>query len=423
MLIKLAWRNLWRQKRRTILTASALALALVLSLLTRSFQEGSYNTNIDNTARFYTGLIQLQATGYADNPSIDDLLSGDIHQMNQLTAMPSIELVLPRLESVALAAAGDRSKGVIVLGVDPVLENRYSGISNKVSQGQYLISEDDPLTISSTLNAIRHPGVLIGEGLAHYLRLGIGDEIVLYGQGYQGQTAAGLYTVNGLLKFSVASLDNQLVYMPIGQAQALYSTGNQVTSWVLHTHRLNDVDEVKASLSSYLGEKIRVRDWKELSPELAQQIALDRAGGIFLIYLLYGIVGFGLFATIMMTTLERQREFGVMLAAGMSRARLVGLLFVESAFICVLGISIGITIAIPMLSYFYFHPIEITGQAAQVMLESGFEPILPVHLDPDLFVNQAIAVAVILLVCLIGPTWRILRMNLVSALKGGTHGH
>ncbi|MCL9773605.1 ABC transporter permease [Vibrio methylphosphonaticus] len=413
MLVKLAWRNLWRQKRRTILTASALALALCLSLLTRSFQEGSYNANIDNAARFYTGLIQLQDPDYADNASIDDLLSGNLDDFKYLKSEASIEYILPRLESVALAAAGDRSKGVMVLGVNPELEDRYSGISEKVSQGRFILDSEFE----------KGSGVLIGEGLAKYLRLEVGDEIILYGQGYQGQTASGLYTVNGLLKFPVMSLDNQLVYMPIREAQRLYSTGNQLTSWVLHTQTLNDVGTVEASLAAHFGDAIRVRDWKDLSPEMAQQIEMDRAGGIFLIYLLYGIVGFGLFATIMMMTLERQREFGVMLAAGMSRGKLVSLLFMESSFICILGIALGITLAMPILGYFHFNPIHITGEAAKVMLEAGFEPILPVYLSLALFINQALAITLMLLICLLGPTWKVLRLNLVGALKGGGHDH
>ncbi|MGR5219366.1 ABC transporter permease [Vibrio parahaemolyticus] len=409
MLIKLAWRNLWRQKRRTLLTASALALALFLSLLTRSFQEGSYNINIDNAARFYTGLIQLQHPEYAESASIDDLLSADIGQFPTLRAIPEISFVLPRIESVALAAAGDRSKGVLVLGVDPLLEDAYSGVSDKLTEGEFL--------------APGSKAVLLGEGLANFLKLNVGDEIILYGQGYRGQTAAGLYTVNGLLHFPVSALDNQLVYMPLKLAQELYSTGNYLTSWVIHTKDLKQIGEVEQRLVDHYKDQVRVRDWQDLSPEMAQQIAMDRAGGIFLIYILYGIVGFGLFATIMMMTLERQREFGVMLATGMVRSKLLSLLFIESAFICVLGIILGALVSAPVLGYFYFNPIEMTGDAATAMIESGFEPILPVYIDTTLVINQAIAVSSILLLCLIYPGWRIYRLNLVSALKGGSHAH
>ncbi|MGR5469804.1 ABC transporter permease, partial [Vibrio astriarenae] len=164
-------------------------------------------------------------------------------------------------------------------------------------------------------------------------------------------------------------LDSQLVYMPLDVAQTLYSLNDQVTAWVLNTKSLHTLPETVYQLQRSYGEDVAVKDWQALSPEMAQQIALDKAGGIFLIYILYGMVGFGLFATILMTTLERQREFAVMLATGMLRSKLVALLVIESTFISVIGIVIGLLISAPVLGYFYFNPIEITGDAAQLMRE------------------------------------------------------
>ena len=126
MLVKLAWRNLWRQKRRTLLTASALALVLFLSLITRAFQEGSYTSNIKNAAKFYTGLIQLQNPEFGDSSSIDDVLPQTASFISAAKNNPNIDVVLPRVESFALAAKDERSKGVMVLGVEPEAEDQLS---------------------------------------------------------------------------------------------------------------------------------------------------------------------------------------------------------------------------------------------------------------------------------------------------------
>ncbi len=294
MLIKLAWRNLWRQKRRTLLTASALALVLFLSLLTRAFQEGSYSSNIKNAAKFYTGLIQLQHPDFGNSSSIDDVLPQTPAFIASAKNNPDIDIVLPRIESFALAAKDERSKGVMVLGVEPDAEDSYSSISDKIVQGRFIASGQN--------------SVLVGEGLANYLHLNVGDELVLYGSGYRGQTAAGLYQVSGILHFPLQQLDSQLVYMPLDTAQALYSLDNQVTAWVLNTQSLRVLPDIVKQLKRHYGNGVAVKSWQELSPELSQQIALDKAGGIFLIYILYGIVGFGLFATILMMTLERLRD-------------------------------------------------------------------------------------------------------------------
>ena len=409
MLLKLAWRNIWRQKRRTILTASALALTLALSLFMRSLQEGTYANNIENAARFYTGLIQLQHPEFAESNSIDDLLPMDKAFLEPVSSNSAVNRVLPRIESFALAASGDKSKGVMVLGVDTRAEDSYSNISNRLARGDFLSSDDQQ--------------VLIGEGVARYFGLDVGDELILYGQGYRGQTAAGLYRVKGILDFPVAQLDNQLVYMPIALAQTLYSTGEQVTAWLLDIKPLSQLNATEAQLKQAYGDKVNVRDWQDLAPEMAQQILMDKAGGIFIMYLLYGVVGFGLFATLLMMTLERQREFGVMLATGMLKRKIIALIGLESMMIGLLGVVMGMVITLPVLVWFYFNPITLTGETAELVLDMGWDPVLPMALDPMLMLDQVLLVLVLLVVCLMYPMWRIRRLDVVNALKGGGHAN
>ncbi|GAA4876454.1 ABC transporter permease [Ferrimonas pelagia] len=406
MLIKLAWRNLWRQKRRTLLTAAALALALILSLMMRSIQEGSYANNIDNAARFATGLIQIQHPEFGDSHSIDDLVPMGADFIAPAAALPQISHRLPRLRSFALAAGDNSSKGALVMAGVPSAEQDYAKLTDKLVAGEYLNDDDDQ--------------VLLGEGLARFLELDVGDELVLYGQGYRGQTAAGLYRIKGLLRFPVPGLDNQLVYLPLPLAQQLFSTGEQISAWVLHTDRLNQLAETEAALSALYPEQ-SVRDWQDLAPEMAQQILMDKAGGLFMMYLLYGVVGFGLFATLMMMTLERQREFGVMLATGMLRTRLLLLIGIESLFIALLGTGIGLAIITPVLIYLKHNPIALTGETAELILEMGWDPIMPALVEPWLFIDQIAIVLGLLALCLIYPLWRIHRITLVDALKGGSH--
>ncbi|WP_028862705.1 ABC transporter permease [Psychromonas aquimarina] len=412
MLVKLAWRNLWRQKRRTILTASALALALILSLVMRCIQEGSYSANIENIARLSTGLIQLQHPEFKESQSIDDLLSAEPSFIDFARQVSTVETVLPRIESFALAASGDKSKGILVLGIDPQPEDDYSSLSRKVISGSYF---GDPNNKSDK------PQVLIAEGLAQQLNLKAGDELVLYGQGYRGQTAAGLFIIQGIVHFPMPQLNNQLVYMPLEAAQRLYSTGDLVTSWVLHTDSLADVEQAVSALKNHYTQAVNVRDWLDLSPDLAQQILMDRSSGLILMYLLYGIVGFGLFATLLMMTLERQREFAVMLATGLLRIKLLKLICIESAFIALLGIIIGLLISFPILIWLLFNPITLTGETAQLMLEMGYDPVIPVLLAPQLFINQIVVVLALLALCLIYPLRRLYKIDLVCALKGGAH--
>ena len=402
---RLAWRNIWRQKRRTLITAGAIAAALLLSLVMRSMQEGSYSQNLDNATRFYSGYLQLQEPRFAENQSIDKLLSADQAFVKKVQSIQGVTTAVPRLESFALGAAGDRSKGVMVMGVAPRAEDAYSGLAGRVRKGRYFTSQDEK-------------SVLVGGKLAEYFSLGVGDEFVLYGQGYHGTTAAGLYEVAGVIHFPNQQIDARIVYLPLKTAQALYQTGNQVSAWVLHGDNVKEIPRLEKSAREQMGKNVRVRNWADISPEQAQQIGIDRASGIFMILVLYGVVGFGLFATIVMMTLERRREFAVMLATGMERAKLQVLVILESLFIALTGVSMGLVVAFPILLWFFYHPIQLTGNLAVTMEEMGFEPIMPFSLAPELFIGQMLIVLILLVICSLYPLARIYKLEVAVALKG-----
>ena len=404
-MVRLAWRNIWRQKRRTLLTASALAIAMLLALFTRSMQEGSYAHNLDNATRFYSGYLQLQHPGFSDNQSIDKLLPADNQFFERIEAIPGVTEIVPRIESFALGAVGDRSKGVLVMGVDPQRENDYSGLAGRVASGRYFTSADEP-------------SVLVGSGLATYFKLQTGDEIALYGQGYHGTTAAGLFTVVGIVNFPNKQIDARIVYLPLQTAQQLYVTGEQVSAWVLHGTDVRSIPQLEQDARRLMGAHVKVRNWADISPELAQQISLDRASGQFMILVLYGVVGFGLFATIVMMTLERQREFAVMLATGMPRGKLQFISLLESFFLAMTGVIMGLAITTPILLWFHANPIPLSGEIAFTMEEMGFEPIIPFSLDPELFVGQIGIVLGLLALCAGYPLLRIGRLRIMEAMKG-----
>ena len=404
-MVRLAWRNIWRQKRRTLLTASALAIAMLLALFTRSMQEGSYAHNLDNATRFYSGYLQLQHPGFSENQSINKLLPADNKFFERIEAIPGVTEIVPRIESFALGAAGDRSKGVLVMGVDPQRENDYSGLAGRVAGGRYFTSEDEP-------------AVLVGSGLATYFKLQTGDEIALYGQGYHGTTAAGLFTVVGIVNFPNKQIDARIVYLPLKTAQELYVTGEQVSAWVLHGADVRSIPQLEQDARRLMGDHVKVRNWADISPELAQQISLDRASGQFMILVLYGVVGFGLFATIVMMTLERQREFAVMLATGMPRGKLQFISLLESFFLAMTGVIMGLAITTPILLWFHANPIPLSGEIAFTMEEMGFEPIIPFSLDPELFVGQIGIVLGLLALCAGYPLLRIGRLRIMEAMKG-----
>lgn len=307
---------------------------------------------------------------------------------------------------MALGAFGDKSKGVVVMGVAPREEDAYSGLSSRVKAGRYFTSGHEK-------------AVLVGGHLAAYFGVSPGDQLTLYGQGYHGNTAAGNFTIVGIVNYPIKQLDARIVYLPLQTAQEFYVCGEQVTAWVLHGDDARHIIALEQSARETMGDQVRVRNWADISPELSQQIDMDRVSGQFLVFILYGVVGFGLFATIVMMTLERQREFAVMLATGMTRARLQLIVLLESLLIALTGILLGLLLTLPLLWWFYHHPIPLTGEWAMMMVETGWEPILPFSLEPGLFVLHILVILGVLATCSLYPLVKIGRLQVMQALRGG----
>jgi len=172
--------------------------------------------------------------------------------VKEIHGIEGVTTAVPRLESFALGAAGERSKGVMVMGVKPGAEDDYSGLAERVKKGRYFASEDEK-------------AVLVGGKLATYFNLAVGDEFVLYGQGYHGTTAAGLYKVVGIIHFPNQQIDARIVYLPLKTAQELYHTGNQVSAWVLHGKDVKGIPMLEKSAWEKMGAGVMVRNWR-ISP-------------------------------------------------------------------------------------------------------------------------------------------------------------
>jgi ABC-type lipoprotein release transport system permease subunit len=401
--LKIAWRNLWRNRRRTMITVTSVLFAVFLALMMRSMQLGSYAYMIESALKNSTGYLQVHARGYWADKSIDNSLEFNPELEARMKATGNISSAVPRLESFALISSGRQTKGVAVIGTDPALEDQVSGLKKRIISGNYL----EP----------GQYGVLLSEGLASYMAAGVNDSIVLLGQGYHGVTAAAELPVVGIVRFVQPDMNNQLLYMDLGHAQEFYSAENRLTSVSL---MLNDPDrmlETAGILNEIDPEKLEVMTWKEMLFELVQYIESDNISGLFMLGILYMVVGFGILGTILMMTRERRREFGIMVAVGMKRTILATILMIESLIITIIGLAGGVALSLPVLTWFYHHPIQLKGEMAEAVLEYNMEPVMPFSMDPSMFYNQSFIVLIITLVALIYPLSVIARFKVIHAIK------
>jgi ABC-type lipoprotein release transport system permease subunit len=402
--LKIAWRNLWRNKRRTFLTIASVLFAIFLALLMRSMQLGSYDYMIESSVKSSTGYIQVHKNGYWEDKTIDNTFETSTELEARILNHPNVTRAIPRLEAFALVSSGKQTKGVAVIGTVPEEEDFASGLHSHLVKGDVLTGNDE--------------GVLVPEGLADYLKVDIGDTIVLLGQGYHGVTASGLFPVRGIVRFTQPEQNNQMLYLALPTAQWLYASTDRVTSLSLMLKDPDKLEITREELRSIDPENLEYMTWKEMLKELLIGIESDNISGQFMLGILYLVVGFGILGTVLMMTIERRKEFGIMVAVGMRRYKLAIILFLETIMISLIGVISGAALALPVIVYFYYNPIPLTGEAAQAVLEYNMEPIMPFLLEPGFFINQSLVVLVIALITYIYPWSVIRRFHVVKAIKG-----
>ncbi len=403
-LIKIAWRSLWRNRRRTIITCTSVFLAIFLALFMRSMQIGQYDMMI-NSAIKEAGHIQILSKDYWEKKSINQAFQYSKGLKDSLSRVTNIKSVTPRLEVFALGSFGELTKGLFVQGLIPELEDKRKNLSDKIVKGEFLKSNDN--------------GIVIAEGLANYFKLNVNDTLVLISQGYQGISAAEVFQVKGIIKFPIPKLNNLMVFMNIESCRnfvAPYQPG-LTTSLLIDLKNPKNLEAEAKRINAILENKYDCRPWTKILTEIVQQIDSDNIGGIVMLAILYIVVGFGILGTILMMAMERKKEFAVMIAVGMKRWKLAIVVFFESLMIGLIGIVSGIILIIPILKYLYHNPIPLKDEMAEMMLEYNIEPVIPFSLDTFIFTNQSLTIFIITLLVALFPITFIFFFKILRAMR------
>jgi len=402
-LIKLAWRNLWRNRGRTSITIAAIFFAVILSVTASSLKTGIFDNLVKNVVSFYTGYIQVHKKGYQDEQILDNSFIASSSTEQKILSQKNIEGIAPRLESFALASSGNITKGCMIVGIVPLKEDKITFLQNKLIDGNYL-SENDH-------------AVLLGQGFAERLKLHVHDTIVLIGQGYHGSTAAGKYPVKGILRFGSPQLNDKILFLPLSAAQDFFDAGGLITSYILSIRDEKSIDLTTANIQSKIGSDYEVMSWGELMPDIRQHIRTDSNNMKVVQGVLYLLICFGIFSTLLMLMVERRFEMGMLVAIGMKKGKLMILLFIESILTVLAGCVGGIMVSIPLVFYLNKNPIRIGGETAKAYERFGFEAVFPTSTDASIFIYQGIVVLMIGILLSSYPLYKVIRLNPVTAMK------
>ncbi len=366
--LRMAWRNLWRHKRRTWLTVGAMIFSNLLLVFLISLQFGSYRMMIDNTLKPYTGHMQIQRNGYNDNPKIRNSFGSVIPLASEIRKQLNSDTVAARAIAFAMTSSKQRSYGLQIIGVEPVFEAQVSSLPGLIKKGHYL----------SDINAGE---IIIGSVLARNLRVSVGDELTLLGSGRDGSFAAGVVIVTGIFESGINDIDRLMAQVPLGYFQSLFSMQGQGHNIVINAQDLTQVTALQHRVESLIRnhKELVVLDWNQLQPGLKQAIRADMTSAWFMYAVLIVLVAFSVLNTQLMSVLERTREFGIMMALGVKPLRLGALIFTETAIMSSLGLILGAGLGAALAYY-----LSIVGFSYPGMAEMASRFNLPDRMYPSL---------------------------------------
>jgi len=405
LVFRLAWRNLWRQPRRTWLTTGAMIFSNMLLVFMISLQFGMYGLMIDNTLQAFTGHLQIQAPDYIDDQKMRQTVADIVPLAESLRVEFPSENIAARATAFALVSSEERSYGIAVFGVEPEFEVGVSTIPGLVSEGRFLGANDAA-------------EIIIGAALARNLRVGLGDELTLLGSGRDGSFAAAVVDIVGIFDSGLADIDRSITEIPLGLFQDVFYMNGSGHHIVINAGGIDGVAELQSRVGSLLpvGQDLVVHDWDALQPGLKQAIKADMSSAFFMYGILVILVAFSVLNTQLMSVLERTHEFGIVMSLGLTPGRLGRLVLLETTIMGVMGLILGAVLGGLFTLWF-----NVNGFAYPGMDEMAAKFNLPARFFPQvsaltMFIGPVV-VFIFTILAAVYPALRLHKLHPVEAMR------
>lgn len=401
MLPVMAFRNVWRNKRRTWITVASVMFAVFFASVMRCLQDGAWEYLVSNVVGFHTGYLQIQSTDYHEFKSLDNsFLQNQVFEQIDTNQFPQV--IAPRIENFGLATHEGESKAVFIIGIDPFKEKQITDGEKRIIEGHYI----------QKINQI-----ILASGVAEILTASIGDSVILLSQGKTGSSTFGMFTVSGIVEFGSPELNNQMLFMGIKDANAFFRMKGHVTSLAVEAEDEENMLQIQSIINSKLDTPLVAFNYQQLLPEIMQAKEFDKLSGAVVLGVLYLLIGFGIFGTILMMLKEREYEFGILKAIGWKSGQLYLVILIECVIIALIGALLGMILSAPIVYYFEVNPIRFTGDYAKVYESFGLEALLPFKLDWSILFKQAVVVTCITILLSSYSMYKIYTLQPLKAMR------
>lgn len=406
---KMAWRNLWRRKRRTYITAFSIGFGVMLSVTFTGTGDYGYTKMINTSTTMGFGHVTIQPRGYNETPALDKRLINADKIRTNLLKMPGVNDVVVRIMGQAMLASANKSIGGMFIGIDPAQESGEVNLFfRSIVKGRIFSEKNDR-------------GALVGSKVAEKLNLGIGKKLVYTTTDVTGEIVSEIARVSGIFKTGVNEVDGSMILLPIDRVRTTLSYGaDDATLVAVVIDDQRKAEKMRDKIAAVEGSPfIEVLSWQQTQTELAGIIRLDKSGNYIIQVLVGLLIAAGILNTLLMSVMERTREFGVMMAVGMSPATLFRLVVMESIWLAILGVVVGVIITTPWYLYMYYTGIDFSGTIGRDYSASGVlvDPLVKIRLFKESAIVILTGLFTLTILSGIYPAWRAGRVPPVESLK------
>jgi ABC-type lipoprotein release transport system permease subunit len=399
--LKLAWRNVWRNTRRSVVTIAATSLALFVMIVYSGLVVGYVDGLQRNILDLDVGDAQAFAAGYREKPSLYTIIEQPDAFVAELEAAGF--RVSPRLLATGLGAGIDNSTGVQLIGVDVEADARVTAIAQQLADGEWLAADDE--------------GVVIGRRVAEQLGLAVGDELVVLSQGADGSMANEVYVVRGVLRSIADHIDRAGVIMTHAEFRELMILPEGVHQLIIRTPAQVGLDEATTQMAGAAPDGVEVANWKQLEPMLASMLDSARGAMQVMAIIVYLAVGIVILNAMLMAVFERIRELGVLKAIGFSPGKILRLILLETAIQTSAAILVGVALALPANWYMVHHGLDLSALGNVSMMGVAWDPVWRSKVDADTYLTPIITLIVIVSVAVTYPALRAAFIRPLDAIR------
>jgi len=402
LLFRIAWRNLWRNSRRSLIVLVSVIIGVVALIIMDALSIGMVEQMLENQIGSHVAHIQVHKKGFTDNKIIQNYIPNSTAVETALQNTDGIKYYSSRVLTFGLLSSATNSSGVYLVGIDPQEEEKVTKIKRSLVEGEYLSGKERE--------------IVIGKSLAEKLGVELGDKVVAMATALDGTVGSDVFRIVGLYQTFSSEFDKTTIYITLDNAQRMLGLGDKLTEFAIIVDNTKFLDRIKASLKSQLGENYEVFTYRDLLPLLVMQMDLYKET-IWIFYLIIGIaMVFGIVNTMLMSVLERIREFGVLMAIGMKNARLFIMILLEAFILGIFGSVLGVIVGIII-----YYPLSISGIDLSFFAEGltafGSGAIIYPILTMNSVINAVMIIPIVSVLGALYPAYKTIQLQPVTAIR------